>query len=166
MTIPVCVTPADPLVSTEDLRKHLRVESTEQDGLIASLGKSAEAAISRSAGRLLQQQEWQITYGEAGEFRLPFYDVTEVAVVDADGDPVAATLAQHPLGCFVTIVAPAVVTMTVKPPEDITSIAVAAVKLLVGHWFENRESVVTGTIATALPMTVADLTDLIRVVQV
>lgn len=30
----------------------------------------------------------------------------------------------------------------------------AAQKLMVGHWFENRESVVTGTIATELPMTV------------
>lgn len=33
----------------------------------------------------------------------------------------------------------------------------AAIKLLVGHWYENREAVVTGTIATQLPLTVEAL---------
>jgi uncharacterized phiE125 gp8 family phage protein len=28
----------------------------------------------------------------------------------------------------------------------------AAMKLLVGHWFENREEVITGTISTDIPM--------------
>lgn len=35
-------------------------------------------------------------------------------------------------------------------PEDIKQ----AVRLLVGHWFENRESVVVGTSASEIPMTV------------
>jgi hypothetical protein len=26
-----------------------------------------------------------------------------------------------------------------------------ALKLLIGHWYENRETVITGTISTALP---------------
>ncbi len=36
--------------------------------------------------------------------------------------------------------------------SDVPDEAVHAMKLLIGNWFENRESVVAGTIATALPL--------------
>jgi uncharacterized phiE125 gp8 family phage protein len=38
-----------------------------------------------------------------------------------------------------------------------------AMKLLIGHWYENREPVVTGTIATDIPMTVTRLLQPYRV---
>lgn len=41
----------------------------------------------------------------------------------------------------------------------------AAVKLTLGHLFENREAVVTGTIATALPQGVPELLRPYRLTQ-
>lgn len=42
---------------------------------------------------------------------------------------------------------------------DIPAQIIHAIKLLIGHWYENREEVVTGTIATKLPDTVQFLLD-------
>jgi uncharacterized phiE125 gp8 family phage protein len=39
----------------------------------------------------------------------------------------------------------------------------AAILLLVGHWFENREAVVIGTIATEIPVAVQSLLEQLRV---
>ena len=39
----------------------------------------------------------------------------------------------------------------------------AAIKLLVAHWYENREPVVTGTIATDIQFTIESLLGLNRV---
>lgn len=42
----------------------------------------------------------------------------------------------------------------------------AAMKLLIGHWYENREGVVTGTITTEIPMAVESLLWQERIVNV
>lgn len=46
---------------------------------------------------------------------------------------------------------------------SVPSRARAVVLLLVAHWFENREAVITGTIATELPMAAAALLEQLRV---
>ena len=66
---------------------------------------------------------------------------------------------------MVTVSGPATVTMKVKLPDDALDTARIAVKLLVGHWFENREAVVTGTIATSLPLAFEAVANTISRVQ-
>lgn len=159
MTIPVRVTPpVGQVVTTADLRAHCRLDpnSSEDDLLLIALEKSAVAMLDGYRGKLgrcILEQEWSLTYGEAGRFRLPLPDVIEVIAEDSEGESVAASLSQDSLGSVVTIDAPAVVRFKAKLPEDALDTARIAVKLLVGHWFENREAVVTGSASTSLPLT-------------
>lgn len=169
MTIPVRTTPPQgPVVSTADLRAHLRVDGTDEDELIAALEKSAVAMLDGYRGRLgrcILEQQWSVTFGEAGTFRLPLPDVFEVVAENPSGDPVVATLAQDAIGSVVTITAPAMVTMTAKLPEDALDTVRIAVKMLVGHWFENREAVTSGASDTALPLTFRSLVGTISRMQ-
>lgn len=150
--VPIRVTPPTaPLVSLEDLKHHLRVDSDNDDGLIKAL---QEAAVSHLdgwrgiVGRCIQHQVWRVAFASAGCHRLPFPDVREVTV-----DAGTADLGHDALGSHVTLSMPATVTMTVAAPEEVKHIAVLAVKMLVAHWYQNRESV-AGQALSEVPMSV------------
>lgn len=159
--IPIRITPPPgPLVDLAALKAHLRVDGDEDDDLIQSLERSAVTHLDGwrgVLGRCIQSQQWAVTFGRAGRHRLPFPDVTAVSAEDGAGDPVTATLCHDAQGSFVDLAAPATVTLTAGLPEDAVEVVVMAVKLLVGHWYEHREAVVTGTIATTLPLAVQRL---------
>ncbi|SEB79245.1 head-tail connector protein [Rhodobacter sp. 24-YEA-8] len=167
MNIPVRTkAPANPVVSLEDLKLHLRVEGGDQDDLIKDLEVSAVSMLDGyrgELGRCIMEQEWSVSFGEAGTFRLPFPDVSAVSAKDGAGNEVAASVAQDALGSVVTIAAPATVAMTIALPDDAIGMARILVKMLVGHWFENREAVITGTISTKLPLSAESLIERLRV---
>lgn len=139
MPVPVRVTPpSGPVVSLADLRAHLRVDGTDENTLIEAYEKAAVAHLDGYRGilgRCILSQKWTVTYEQAGTFRLPFPDVSAVEV-----DAGTATLAQDCLGSLVTITDPCTVTMTAALPADALEAVKMAIKLLVGHWFENREA--------------------------
>lgn len=110
--------------------------------------------------------------------RPPLASVTSVTYVDLNGATQTLATSQYTVSKRETglwTIAPAydVIWPDVRcVPEAITVTYIAgsavsavpapiksAILLLIGHWYENREAVITGTIATTLPMTVRYLLD-------
>ena len=143
--IPIRVTPpAEPVVPLVDLRKHLRVDTDQDDVLITMYEKAAVAHLDGYRGllgRAIREQVWAVTYGQAGTYRLPLPDVVSVTATDAGGDPVGFTLCKDALGTVISLSAPAEVRFTVALPGEMQWAVEQAIKILVGHWYENREAV-------------------------
>lgn len=151
--------PDGPLVSVADLKAHLRVDGDHDDSLIEAYERAALAHLDGwrgVLGRCVQSQKWTVTFDEAGRHRLPFPDVTEVVAVNGNGNPVEVQLCPAGQDWSVRLTAPAMVTMTTGLPEDALEAVVMAVKLLVGHWYLNREAVSERGVAE-LPLSVTRL---------
>jgi len=175
--------PAETPVSLAEAKAHCRVTHSDDDAFITALIDAAVAHLDGYTGilgRCLVDQEWRQNY-ECWEwrFRLPFPDVSAVTVTYQDTDNSAQTVAssgleiiEDALGAMIVFndafEAPALYTDAVAPiavvftagfgaasavPEPIK----AAVRLLVGHWYENRESISAGPGLSELPMSVQSL---------
>lgn len=131
--------PTAQVVTLREMKEHLRVLHDDEDLMIQSL---TDAAVSWMdgwdgvLGRCIMPQTWQIDAADlVAGFRLP--DVSE-AVDNLDGS-LTVTCAM--------------------PAEKLPSVQMAA-KLLVGHWYLNREAV--GERMEAQPMAVRALLDPLR----
>lgn len=162
--IPVrTVAPADPIVTLSDLKLHLRIDYDDDDALIGSYLAAAAAWLDGYRGvlgRCVMPQTWQVVYGAAGTYRLPFPDVQTVTASAG-----TATLSSDCLGPLVTVTEAATVTMTVQCAPDILASVQQIVRLLVAHWFQNREAVSDGTMSE-IPLSVDALLAPIRWVRV
>lgn len=164
---------------------HLRVDvdQTDEDALIESLITAAREAIEARTGRALLEQAWALTFDRFPSSRLqpidlprlPLKEITKISYVDASGATVivapAAYLVERSLNRARITPAYGQVWPTARcaanavrveftagyTAETLPKALVAAMKLLVGSWYLNREHVVTGTIATELPDTVSAL---------
>jgi uncharacterized phiE125 gp8 family phage protein len=164
-TVPVLVTPpAAPLVSLADMKQHLRVTHDEEDMLIQGLTDAAMAYLdgwSGVLGRTIQSQEWQQEFDGWGRLCLALPDVTGFALTAYDeGDvtvlPDEATLSETSAGAWIdcsgtATVTRVVVAYTAAMPAQLLPVAEQAVKLIVGHWYRNREAV-SGDGATSIPL--------------
>ena len=185
MLRPVLVTPASALVSTADAKAHLRVEDATDDALIDALVKAATDYLDGQAGllgRCIGSQVWRQDYPDwASRLRLPFPDVTSVVVKYFDTANVEQTLAdtnydllEDSKSSYIRFVDSFAEPSVYDDRDDVVQVTltagyatvpeaiIAVVKLLVGHWYENREAVVTGTISTNLQLTIEALTDLYK----
>lgn len=131
--------PAAPVVSLLDMKEHLRVLHDDEDILIQSLTDAAVSWLDGwdgVLGRCIMPQTWRISPADLGAgFRLP--DASEV-VAEPDGS---------------------LVVTCAMPAEKLPSVK-QAVKLLVGHWYQNREAV--GERMEAQPMAVRALLEPLR----
>lgn len=155
--------PADPVVSLQDLKAHLRVDSDDDDMLITAYQAAAVGWLDGYRGvlgRCIMPQTWAVTYDAPGTYRLPFPGVQAV-----EADAGTATLSHDALGSLVTLTEAATVTLTAKAPDDILASVQMIVKLMVGHWYANREAVTQGSFAE-LPMAVNALLAPIRWVRI
>ena len=151
--IPVRVTPpVGPLLTLAQLRVSLG-EDADGDTIINELIEDLErAAVSRldgpfgDLGRCIQTQTWSVKYPGPGRYRLPFPDVTAV-VVDAGTCSVDETL----LFPMIEVSEACTAHLTAGMGSGDLAMARSIVRLLVGHWFLNREAVVTGTITAVVP---------------
>ncbi|HEU0045084.1 head-tail connector protein [Sphingomonas sp.] len=167
------VRPAAPLDAEAVLplalvKQQVRVTSSDDDVLLEQLRLTALSQIERVCGRSLQRRAWTVTFDRfADTARLPIgpvSSVTGVSYLDAAGAAQAVLSADWRLSgdvlraASVWPFARGEVTVTVtagwldakaEAPELVT-----AALMLVAHWYQNREAVVTGTIATALPLAV------------
>lgn len=153
MTLTLVTAPTQPVVSTPDLREHLRVTDVGEDAYIASLAAGAVAYLDGWGGvlgRAIRPQVWRQEFDGWGTLKLALPDVTTVAVTyeDSDGDeqPVTgATLRKCGTAWVVEADGPdtqrVFVNMTCALPATRLPAAQAIVKLLVAHWYLNREAV-------------------------
>lgn len=162
---------ADPLVGLAEIKAHLRVRHDDEDGLIDALYRAAISYIDGPRGvlaRCITPQAWQMAFqpGEwRGGLRLPVVGVTEVTAAEIDpvGGQQSLPVVRHDCGVWTDVHLsptgdrPVIVTFQAESPKDIWPTLVLAVKLLVGHWYLNREAVVTGTTVAKVPFSVEAL---------
>ena len=158
-------------------KEHLREDSTDQDLLISGLIAAAVEMIGAMAGRVLFAETWTLAIsGVTGDLVLPKSPVTAVTAIsyyDAAGVSQAATVAD-----FYLFKDADVATLRPKPGkawpvaqdrEDAISVSFtagyaalpgalkAAMLLLIGHLYENRETVVVGMAPAEVPLAVHEL---------
>lgn len=165
MGAPIPVTgPSGPVVTLDELRVHLRIDHNDEDDLIALLEEAAVAYLDGwhgILGRAICAQVWKQTFMSGEPLRLALPDVTGISVTaeNAAGDevPVEAALKQDDQGAYVDIsgqFASVSVEYTCELPLLRRPAVMAAIKMMVGHWYKNREAVVVGPGAAPLPMAV------------
>lgn len=183
------VAPSAPLISLNDAKLHLRVDHSDDDTLIGNLVSAASSHLdgySGVLGRALITQTWKIEAdGFSDPFRLPvgnFLGVTSVKYYDANNaqqtlaTSVYAALTDH-LGPFICLkpsqVWPAIYTRRDAveviwtagygpTANDVPAGIRHAALLLIGHWYANREAVVTGDSVAELPLAVKALIEPFR----
>lgn len=176
------VAPADTPVSLAEAKAHLRVEHSDDDEMILTLIEAATGHLdgwSGILGRALVTQTWRQDFGSFGcGLRLALAPVASVSSVTYyDGANASQTLADTVYSKFVdargpylglapdqswpgTFSRPDAVRVTYVcgvAAADVPARIKVVIKLLVGHWYENREAVVPGASPSELPMAVTAL---------
>lgn len=187
MLKPVLVTPpaADkPLISLDDAKKHLRVDHDEDNVYIESLVAAATSWLdgySGVLGRALINQTWMIHPEWCPEgFRLPLAPVSSVTSVKYfDADNVEQTVVDTNYNLYEDLISPFVqmiptyafpatydrlddisITFVAGYGADATNIPgaiIIAAKLLIGHFYENREATAPAPGVFEMPLAVKAL---------
>ena len=167
-------------LSTEVAKQHLRVDHDDEDALIGALAQAAHNVVAEMTGRVLTEEEWTVAVPSvAGDLVLPLCPVQSLdAITYYDADGVSQSLDVADFWLFahpdrpVIRPKPGTAWPALQPREDALTVTVtaglasvpaellAAMKLLVGHYYANREAVVTGYSVAELPMAVTDLCSL------
>lgn len=178
--------PATPIVSTTEAKAHLRVDASDEDTLIDALVQAATDHLDADngiLGRALISQTWAYSLpdtpdGEWLSLPLPrvqsiasitYYDKDNaqqtfaaesyrLAATDQDATVQLAATASWPVtydrADAMTV---SFVTGYGDAASDVPQALRQAALLLVGHFYENRQQVVTGKTATSLPFAVEHL---------
>lgn len=159
------VGPAETPITLAEAKDHLRVDSTAEDGYITGLIAAAVSLIDGEGhlGRSMVTQTWQQWAGQSPvAVRLnmgPFMSLTDVDYYDTDGVLQSATVSDYEVrleGDFVNV-RPKVgkdwpasadrndsirltYTAGFGAASDVPEGLKHAIKLLVGHWYANREA--------------------------
>jgi uncharacterized phiE125 gp8 family phage protein len=169
--------PASEPVTLVEAKLHCRVDHTDDDNLINGLISAATGHLdgwSGILGRCLITQSWRQDYDAfADTLRLPLGPAASItSITYYDGDNTQQTLATSVYGLFVDDAGPYV---RLKPDQDwpgtydrpdavsvtwvcgaatVLPAIKAAILLLIGHWYANREAVNVGNITSELPIAV------------
>lgn len=175
------VTPADPIVTTAIAKTHLSVEHGEDDVLIDKMVSAATRYIERQTARQFGQATWKLFLdgfpsGVIELRRCPVIAVTEVKYYDPDVQP--QTIADFQLDAVSepARLAPAVGASWPQTSHRLNSVEVTftagyttipeearqCILLLIGHWYANREGVVTGTISKPIEFAIEALRDSLK----
>ena len=176
LTTPPAITP----VSLEEAKSHLRVDHSTDDTLITSMIEAATAHFDGFAGllgRCLIEQVWTVNFADwpaSGCLRLPFPNVSAVTVKYRDVNNAEQTVSSGSLAVlndergglirfsddygypaiYDDRADPLQVVLTAgygDAASDVPAPIRAAILLLTGHLYQNRESVV-GLSMKELPM--------------
>jgi uncharacterized phiE125 gp8 family phage protein len=177
---------AEPVTITEAKAQVNMANDNSQDTFLTSLIAPARAYVEKISTYTLVAGTRVFTFTQWGDFLeiflRPITSVTSVGYIDEDGNAASYTGYLAPLGAYPLRVFPAAnddfptiadgttITVTVAAGAlDSSSveylIAKRAILLLIGHWFEYRESAVTGQVAPEVVFAVRDLLDAIRPVS-
>ncbi len=182
MTVRV-IAPPDPVVSWEEAQRHLRCEDEDfeyVEGLIAA----ATAWLDGPAGwlgRCIGLQTLELATCAFGSDRLPFPPLVEVLgitylgtdnveheMVSGDWVQLLNGSIMPPLGQSWPAVGSSSEAVRVEYQagyaEGEVPLAIKqAILLIVGHWYRNRETVITGTIVAEMPFAAQALLSTYRV---
>lgn len=177
--------PAEALLSVADAKAHLRVDGSDHDAYVQALVAAAEARLDGFAGvlgRALVTQTWRRSFDCFPDGRLqrlplgPLQSVSSLTYYDTAGS--SQTFSASSYHGVTDAIGPAIVLdddatwpAIDDRPDAITVTWVCgygaasavpgpiiqAARLLVGHWFENREAVNVGNIVSHLPLAVDSL---------
>lgn len=181
----VVTQPVNEPVGLGEMKDYLRVDHSDEDALITSLIVAARQHCESRAKRSFVTQtlrysldEWPC--GEELTLPQPFNDTTSLAVkyytsgssasatwgssnywVDADADPGRIVLRQNANFPTYDLRSARAIEITFEAgyggQGDVPEGVRMAVKLLVGHWYANREAVITGTISKEIEFGVSAL---------
>jgi len=178
------VAPTSEPITTAEAKLHLRVSSdyTDDDAYIDSLIAAARHYVETATNRQLVNATWDQRMDafppEIVLRRAKGQSITSIAYIDENGasQTLSASVYQSDLNSVPGRIKPAygeswpdtrvgdysAVTVTFVAGYGATAASVPntikqAILLLVGQWYENREPVVTGTIATRIPLTVENI---------
>jgi len=174
-------TVGDTSLSLPLAKEHLRVDYVDENGLITSLTQAAHNMASEMTGLVLTEEVWEVsTPPVSGDFVLPVMPVKTVdAISYFDANDVSQTAEVENFYFFANPTRPVLrpkpgfswpnaskrddaITVTVTAGlEAVPDEILAAIKLIVGHLYENREAVVEGK-HVPLPWAVETMLDLHR----
>lgn len=175
---------SEPLTATE-AKNHLRVDVSDEDAQISSWIVAARKYVEQLTGRALMPQTWDVLFDDFACDQIwlpkaPVSAITHVKYYATNGTLTTlssdAYLSELPAGddaglariepiygtswpivqCRMSAVQVRIVcgyANAAAVPDGLK----AAMKLLIGHWYANRESVVTGTISTEVQIGVTAL---------
>jgi len=162
-------------VSLDEARAFLRVDGTDEDGLIATLITAARLHVEGVTGRALLTQAWRVVLDrlpECGVVALPVApcaSLTAITAYDAAGEPTSLDLDAIQLSADpAQVLLPAGYGMPIAlrqrqgieldyvagfgdDPADVPAALRQTLLLLVGYWFENRDSVVIAGSGSIIP---------------
>lgn len=167
--------PAQDPVTLEDVKAHARVFYTDDDDYLKSLIKAAVSYFDGYQGvlnRCIVSQVWQTAHrGFCRRIETPFTDTTAVVVkyYDADGelqtidnmDDATYRVYSDWIEFVPAFRAPAVqrredavIIESTHGYETVPDSLLLAIKILVTHWYRNREPVTFAGMAGKVPMSV------------
>lgn len=162
--ITVSVAPASEPVTTAELKTHLRVDGSDEDTDIELLGVAARELVETDTERALMPQTLILRLDAFPDYielrRCPLRTVTSIQYYDSAGTltTLAADQYRTDLSSEPGRIAPAwgvawpttrpmsnavIVTFTAgyDDESEVPAAAKHAIKLLVGHWYRNREAI-------------------------
>lgn len=183
MSTVVVTQPAIEPVSVADAKAHCRVVTTDDDSYIEALIAAARQYVEDNTRRKLitQTLDWRRDYGfPRGYIELPYpplQSVTSVTYVDGDGTTQTLSTSKYSVDTnshtprIYPVYSESWPTCRTEPnavtvryvagygdaASDVPQGLRHAIKLLVAHWYEAREPIVTGTIVAQIPMSVQSL---------
>jgi uncharacterized phiE125 gp8 family phage protein len=182
MTVVLTAAPSAEPISLAEAKAHLRVDASDEDGLLTALIAAARMFIERTLGLALVTQEWSYFldfWPRGGCITLPILPVQTVGavkvhdgaggVVTLDAASYAVDVLSEPARLVLKGAIPSVAARELNAFEvaftagygdeasDVPGPIRHALTLLVAHWFERREPVVLGLAPQEVPATVAGL---------
>lgn len=183
MALRVVTQPENEPVSLPEAKLHLRVEHNEEDGLIASLIKTArEVAETSFTWRALAIQTFEYTLDRFPSERFiylprpPLKTVESISykdrtgtetvlnadsyIVDTAAEPGRVVLAPEVSWPDVELYPTSAVRIRFTAGYDNADIPESikqGMLLMIGHWYENRETVIVGSVAREVPFAVEAL---------
>jgi len=176
------ITPPTEPVTLADARLHLRVTDTSEDTLIASLTTAAREYCEHYLQRSIGSQTLELALDEFPEGAIelehgPCISITSIKYIDTTGVEQTLAGAAYTLDDYShkswavraygtewpdTLEAANVVKVRYVAGST-PSAVIAAMKLIIGHLYENREQSIVGVSVTELPLGVKALLDTKRI---
>ena len=189
MSLIVTVQPSVEPVTTAEAKLHLRVDHGDEDAYIDTLVAVARQYIELTTRRAMVNTTFELKLDafpiEIRPPRSPLSSVTSISYVDTNGDtqtlstsvysvdtdtePGRISLAFNKVWPNLRHQNDAVTVTFVagygSAATDVPSVLREAVKMLTAHYYEFRQPVISGTIATKIPMHIESLIWIHRVLE-